>query len=138
MVLNKYVTPICIGNQVLTEYLLKHGRSTLSGWWQFDYLQKVSNILQRADIQYVDQVKCLQTNESQLLPNTFCAGHPTFVKRVYHGNSGAPFATDRNNTQFLTGIATCGAECTGDEPYSIFTSVAKYIEWINNVIRGEQ
>ncbi|KAL7979543.1 hypothetical protein Chor_004701 [Crotalus horridus] len=138
LVLNKYVTPICIGNKVLTEYLLKHGRSTLSGWWQLDYLQKVSNTLQRADIQYVDQVKCLQTNESQLLPNTFCAGHPTFVKKVYHGNSGAPFATDRNNTWFLTGIATCGAECTGDEPYSIFTSIANYNEWINNVIRGEQ
>ncbi|XP_039210663.1 coagulation factor IX-like [Crotalus tigris] len=138
LVLNKYVTPICIGNKVLTDYLLKHGRSTMSGWWQLDYLQKVSNTLQRADIQYVDQVKCLQTNESQLLPNTFCAGHPTFVKKVYHGNSGAPFATDRNNTWFLTGIATCGAECTGDEPYSIFTSIANYNEWINNVIRGEQ
>ncbi|KAM3827443.1 coagulation factor IX-like [Vipera latastei] len=138
LILNKYVTPICIGNKVLTEYLLKHGRSTLSGWWKLDYLQKTSNTLQRADIQYADQVRCLQTNESQPLPNTFCAGHPTFVKKVYHGNSGAPFATERNDTWFLTGIATCGAECTRDEPYNIFTSVANYIEWIQNVIRGER
>lgn len=123
---------------MLTEYLLKHGRGTLSGWWKLDYLQKISNTLQHADIQYVDQVKCLQNNETQPSPNTFCAGHPTFVKKVYHGNSGAPVATDKNNTWFLTGIATCGAECTGDEPYDIFTSIANHIEWIHNVTRGEQ
>ncbi|XP_070812628.1 LOW QUALITY PROTEIN: coagulation factor IX-like [Pituophis catenifer annectens] len=137
LVLNKYVTPICIGNRVLTKYLLEQGRGTQSGWWKLDYLQKISNTLQRADIQYVDQVNCLQKNDTQPSPNTFCAGHPTFVRKVYHGNSGAPFATERNNTWFLTGIATCGAECTGDKPYETFTSIANYIAWIHNVIRGE-
>uniref|UniRef100_A0A8C5SV02 Uncharacterized protein n=1 Tax=Laticauda laticaudata TaxID=8630 RepID=A0A8C5SV02_LATLA len=137
-VLNKYVTPICIGNSMLTKYLLKQGRGSMSGWWKLDYLQKFSNTLQRADIEYVSQVNCRQKNETQSSPNTFCAGHPTFVKKVYQGNSGTPVATERNNTWFLTGIATCGAECTGDKPYNIFTSITNYIEWIHSVTRGEQ
>ncbi|XP_026541113.1 coagulation factor IX-like [Notechis scutatus] len=137
-ILNKYITPICIGNSMLTKYLLKQGRGSVSGWWELDYLKKVSTTLQRADIEYVNQVNCLQKNETQSSPNTFCAGHPTFVKKVYEVNSGAPVATERNSTWFLTGIATCGAECTGDKPYNIFTSVTNYIEWIHSVIRGEQ
>uniref|UniRef100_A0A8C6YHJ5 Uncharacterized protein n=1 Tax=Naja naja TaxID=35670 RepID=A0A8C6YHJ5_NAJNA len=138
LVLNKYVTPICIGNKVLTEYLLENGRGSVSGWWKLNYLKKISNTLQRADIEYVDQGNCLQNNETQPFPNTFCAGHPTLVRKVYEGNSGAPVVTERNNTWFLTGIMTCGTECTRDKPYYIFTSVASYIEWINNVTRGEQ
>ncbi|XP_058053173.1 coagulation factor IX-like [Ahaetulla prasina] len=138
LALNTYVTPICIGNRALTEYLLKNGRGTLSGWWKIHYLQKISNTLQLADIHYVDQAQCLQNNDTQPSPNTFCAGHPTLVRKVYHGNSGAPVATERNNTWFLTGIATCGAECTGDEPYEIFTSIANHIAWIRSVISGEQ
>ncbi|XP_070616068.1 coagulation factor IX-like isoform X2 [Erythrolamprus reginae] len=138
LVLNKYVTPICIGNRVLTEYLLKQGKGSLSGWWKLDYLQKISNTLQRADIQYIDQVNCLPNNKTQPFPNTFCAGHPIFIRKVYHVNSGAPVVTDRNNTWFLTGIATCGEECTGDRSYDIFTSITNHIEWIHNVTREEQ
>ncbi|KAG8144638.1 hypothetical protein E2320_013108 [Naja naja] len=122
LVLNKYVTPICIGNKVLTEYLLENGRGSVSGWWKLNYLKKISNTLQRADIEYVDQGNCLQNNETQPFPNTFCAGHPTLVRKVYEGNSGAPVVTERNNTWFLTGIMTCGTECTRDKPYYIFTS----------------
>ncbi|XP_070614441.1 coagulation factor IX-like [Erythrolamprus reginae] len=138
LILSQYVTPVCLGNWALTEYLLKHGKGSLSGWWKLGYLQKISNTLQHADIQYVDQVNCLPNNKTQPFPNTFCAGRPTFVRKVYHVNSGAPVVTNRNNMWFLTGIATCGEECTGDRPYDIFTSIANHIGWINCVMKCEQ
>ncbi|ETE58342.1 Coagulation factor IX, partial [Ophiophagus hannah] len=136
LVLNRYVTPICIGNKVLTEYLLEHGRGSMSGWWKLNYLHKISSTLQRADIEYVDQLNCLQNSEIQFSRNTFCAGHPTLVKKAYEGNSGAPVVTERNNTWFLTGIMTCGTECTGEGPYNIFTSIANYVEWDNEFGRA--
>ncbi|XP_063169688.1 coagulation factor IX [Candoia aspera] len=138
--LSKYITPICIGNKALTEYLLEHGRSSVSGWWKLVYLHKTATILQHANIRYVDQAECLQNAENteiRLLSNMFCADHPTFVTRIYHGNSGGPFATAINNTWFLTGIATCGVQCTGSKPFDIFTSIADMTEWIQNVIREQ-
>lgn len=67
--------------------------------------------------------------DRRILPQHMCAG--SLNQGVCRGDSGGPLIVkdNDNDTWQLAGIASFGDSCEG-KPYSVFTRVSKYLEWI--------
>ncbi|KAJ6663316.1 hypothetical protein lerEdw1_010452 [Lerista edwardsae] len=86
--LNHYVTPICVADRDFTNNLLRFGSGTVSGWGRLAYQGRPSNILQVLKVHFIDRPTCLRSTRYTILPNMFCAGHPTEAKDTCQGDSG--------------------------------------------------
>lgn len=135
LVLNSYVTPICIADKDFTNNLVKFGTSSVSGWGRLTYGGRTAHILQVLRVQFIDRATCLRSTRFTILPNMFCAGHQYEAKDTCQGDSGGPHATDMEGTWFLTGITSWGEQCAMKDKYGIYTRVAKYVKWIRDTTR---
>ncbi|XP_061454082.1 coagulation factor IX-like [Rhineura floridana] len=133
--LNHYVTPICIADKEFTNSLLRNGLGSVSGWGKLTFQGREASILQVLKIRYVDRPTCLRSTRFTILANMFCAGDPNDAKDTCQGDSGGPYATDIEDTWFLTGITSWGEQCAQKGKYGVYTRVSKYTKWIRNTTR---
>ncbi|XP_062997979.1 coagulation factor IX-like [Elgaria multicarinata webbii] len=132
LVMNSYVTPICIADKAFTDNLVKDELGTVSGWWRLKEQRKTASILQVLKVYYVDQARCLREAGDAIFPNTFCAGRPAAAVKPHQEQSGSPYTTNIDDTSFLTGITTCGEACTGNGEYTLYANIGDYVQWIKN------
>lgn len=133
--LNHYVTPICVADRDFTNNLLRFGIGTVSGWGRLAYQGRPASILQVLKVHFIDRPTCLRSTRYTILPNMFCAGHPTEAKDTCQGDSGGPYTTEMEGTWFLTGITSWGEQCAMKDKYGIYTRVSKYVRWIKELTK---
>lgn len=113
-----------------------------AGWylrvvgWGETKTKELSPILQKDDLQFVDQGKCEQIPEYQkkLTDNLFCAGSPG--ADTCKGDSGGPIFKVSTNGQLIQyGITSAGIGC-GKVP-GIYTKITpSYKQWIENTLQS--
>uniref|UniRef100_A0A7M4EPT2 Coagulation factor IX n=1 Tax=Crocodylus porosus TaxID=8502 RepID=A0A7M4EPT2_CROPO len=138
LMLNSYVTPICIASKEFTNNLLKNAMGTVSGWGSLFFRGRTSHVLQVLKVPYVDRSTCLKSSTFSILPNMFCAGYQTGGKDTCTGDSGGPHTTDIEGTWFLTGITSWGEDCAQEGKYGIYTRVSRYVKWIKEMTKLPQ
>lgn len=92
----------------------------------------------------VDQGKCnasvieeknKKPDTPSLTDNMFCAGLPEGGKDSCQGDSGSPFTISHDNRAWAAGIVSWGIECGRQGVYGVYTSVTKYLDWINKTMQ---
>lgn len=103
----------------------------------------LTNRLKYVHLPVVDQEKCrtsvaaeksIKPNTPSLTDNMFCAGFPEGGKDSCQGDSGSPFALSDNNRFWAAGVVSWGIECGREGTYGVYTSVSKYLGWINKTM----
>lgn len=120
--------------------------STVSGFGVTNEQNRriLTNKLKYVYLPVVDQQICRDSiaaekskkpNTPALTDNMFCAGFPEGGRDSCQGDSGSPFAfSDDNNRIWAAGIVSWGIECGRQGTYSVYTSVTKYLGWINKTM----
>ncbi|XP_036029785.1 coagulation factor IX isoform X2 [Onychomys torridus] len=130
LILNSYVTPICVANREYTNIFLKFGSGYVSGWGKVFNKGRQASILQYLRVPLVDRATCLRSTTFSIYNNMFCAGYREGGKDSCEGDSGGPHVTEVEGTSFLTGIISWGEECAMKGKYGIYTKVSRYVNWI--------
>ncbi|KAM7338261.1 hypothetical protein ACRRTK_001745 [Alexandromys fortis] len=130
LLLNSYVTPICVANREYTNIFLKFGSGYVSGWGKVFNKGRQASILQYLRVPLVDRATCLRSTTFSIYNNMFCAGYREGGKDSCEGDSGGPHVTEVEGTSFLTGIISWGEECAIKGKYGIYTKVSRYVNWI--------
>uniref|UniRef100_A0A2K6UTM4 Coagulation factor IX n=1 Tax=Saimiri boliviensis boliviensis TaxID=39432 RepID=A0A2K6UTM4_SAIBB len=130
LVLNSYVTPICIADKEYTNIFLKFGTGYVSGWGRVFHRGRSASVLQYLKVPLVDRATCLRSTKFTIYNNMFCAGYHEGGKDSCQGDSGGPHITEVEGTSFLTGIISWGEECAMKGKYGIYTKVSRYVNWI--------
>uniref|UniRef100_A0ABK0M2D0 Coagulation factor IX n=1 Tax=Rattus norvegicus TaxID=10116 RepID=A0ABK0M2D0_RAT len=130
LILNSYVTPICVANKEYTNIFLKFGSGYVSGWGKVFNKGRQASILQYLRVPLVDRATCLRSTKFSIYNNMFCAGYREGGKDSCEGDSGGPHVTEVEGTSFLTGIISWGEECAMKGKYGIYTKVSRYVNWI--------
>ncbi|XP_023373463.1 coagulation factor IX, partial [Otolemur garnettii] len=130
LILNNYVTPICIADREYTNIFLKFGSGYVSGWGRVFNRGRSASILQYLRVPLVDRATCLRSTKFTIHNNMFCAGYHEGGRDSCQGDSGGPHVTEVEGTNFLTGIISWGEECAIKGKYGIYTKVSRYANWI--------
>ncbi|KAK9875991.1 hypothetical protein WA026_011092 [Henosepilachna vigintioctopunctata] len=142
-----YVRPICLwqGSDDLNEIEGHYG--TVVGWG-FDHNRELSTSLMQAQMPIVSTSKCIYSNReffSQFTSeNSFCAGFKNRTS-VCNGDSGGGMVFPKKDTSGsktiwqIRGIVSVGVALQGQavcdpSQYIVFTDVAKYLEWIQQIL----
>ncbi|KAM6151322.1 coagulation factor IX [Rhynchocyon petersi] len=130
LILNSYVTPICVASKEYTNTFLKFGIGYVSGWGKVFNRGRSASILQYLKVPLVDRATCLRSTKVTIYQNMFCAGYHEGGKDSCQGDSGGPHVTEVEGTNFLTGIISWGEECAMKGKYGVYTKVSRYANWI--------
>lgn len=135
IVFNNHVRSICLGPSSFSESLLHSGTpATISGWGRLLFHGRTAEILQIADVPYVDRSDCKESSSERITHFMFCAGYKDASKDACQGDSGGPHVNQYKGTWFLTGIVSWGEECAKKGKYGVYTRVGSYYKWIQYVM----
>ncbi|MBV9346265.1 MAG: trypsin-like serine protease, partial [Gammaproteobacteria bacterium] len=77
----------------------------------------------------------LGATPGQLNPNVLCAG--AAGRKSCLGDSGGPVVFTNGRPTYLVGIVSWGkTNCAGDVMPGVYTRVAAYTDWIDDVLRA--
>ncbi|KAK2838752.1 hypothetical protein Q7C36_013566 [Tachysurus vachellii] len=135
IIFNNHVRSICLGPSSFSESLLHSGTpGTISGWGRLLFHGRTAEVLQIADVPYVDRSDCKESSSERITHFMFCAGYKDASKDACQGDSGGPHVNQYKGTWFLTGIVSWGEECAKKGKYGVYTRVGSYYKWIQYVI----
>lgn len=116
----------------------------IAGWGYSEYEKKMSDVLMKADVPYLNQSMCVAEYDRKMKKhsllririndNQMCAGGAGHIDTC-KGDSGSAlmgFAEmDEHFKLFQHGIVSLGVDCSIREPFpGVFTRVANYMNWI--------
>ncbi|XP_055594212.1 serine protease snake-like [Uranotaenia lowii] len=105
---------------------------------------KISPILRKVKLDFLDRSQCenqfngLRNFRRGILPQQLCIGSKRGGRDTCQGDSGGPVQTVRDPSQscvfHVIGVTSVGSFCgTGQSP-AVYTRVASYIDWIEEVV----
>uniref|UniRef100_A0A1L8EGF7 Putative chymotrypsin-2-like protein n=1 Tax=Haematobia irritans TaxID=7368 RepID=A0A1L8EGF7_HAEIR len=121
--------------KLATSNTLKDGdKLLLSGWGSVKVWGRTPDILQSAELNYMDHAKCSTAvrNSAWLGAGHICTD-TTSGKGSCHGDSGGPLYNVAKSE--LVGIVNWGEPCAAGYP-DVFASVAYYHDWILTNMNG--
>ncbi|NXU53073.1 CTRC protein, partial [Turnix velox] len=108
----------------------------ITGWGRLRTGGPLADTLQQALLPVVDYETCSQKNwwGSNVKPTMVCAGGDGNVAGC-NGDSGGPLNCQRDGVWEVNGIVSFGSglSCNMVRKPTVFTNVASYIDWINQV-----
>ncbi|XP_034826064.2 chymotrypsinogen A-like isoform X4 [Maniola hyperantus] len=151
-VYNNYVQPACLWNDTVWDRLSYDAYATVVGWG-FDQSDSLTSTLHSVSMPQIPNIQCIYSKPEfygNLLRDEkrFCAGY-TNGTSVCNGDSGGAFAyfvpdiadfkaSSVPGAWYVKGIVSntlsLGAAICDPNAYAIFTDVAKYLPWIQNII----
>ncbi len=92
--------------------------------------------LNEVDVPVVSLASCNAPNSynGMLLETQLCAGLAAGGKDSCIGDSGGPLVINSNGQWLQIGIVSFGNGCAQENFYGVYTSVAHYINWINDYV----
>lgn len=141
--INANVTPICLPERSGRFHLNASDVGAVSGWGRTEK-RRQSPFLLYVELDVVDPKRCQAAFANRtvdgkrlvLTENMFCAGHEQGGKDSCSGDSGGPlvFLDPPSGKRFIGGIVSWGLECGSAEAFGVYTKVANYISWIEDII----
>lgn len=117
---------------------------TIAGWGFTEFVERMSDVLIKANVSYLPQDGCSTKYEEfnklypklrvNILDSQMCAGGNERVDTC-NGDSGTPIVglanLGRKSRMFAQGIVSYGVKCSIKKPFpGVYTRVSKYIKWI--------
>lgn len=139
---NDYIKPICLE----TNENLNNTFPVATGWGQVGFGGAMSSVLQKVYLEYFTINECKKSYETiskRLLPNGIdealhvCCGGRNKISDTCPGDSGGPLQVRHSkfgliNTQ--VGITAFGQGCGSENVPGVYTRIAKYVPWIEEIV----
>lgn len=138
------ISPICLPEAERSRIRnLTNRTAYVLGWGHTSYGGVDSQVLLEARLPIVDTAQCNDAYKgvaSRSYPkgitNDFlCAGYKEGGKDACQNDSGGPLQMSTNNRWFQIGIVSFGYGCAEPGFPGVYTRVARYVPWINEIMR---
>jgi secreted trypsin-like serine protease len=130
-----FVQPACLPAPTTNVFNI---RGTVVGYGLTENSDSNVNRPKFVEIPSIDQIKCLFNSSLYHFTGSersFCAGERG--KRACRGDSGGGFYVKSSGKYTVNGIVSAGSFDCDNEPFAVFTSVPKFIEWVRQEMAKE-
>ncbi|GMT23976.1 hypothetical protein PFISCL1PPCAC_15273, partial [Pristionchus fissidentatus] len=114
-------------------------RCVVSGWGSLGL--RYPNRLQAALVPIIDRAACMNSSKiyESLSRSAFCAGYLEGGIDSCQGDSGGPLVCqEADGIYYLAGVISWGDGCAQRNQPGIYTMVAPYLSWIEDLIGGKR
>uniref|UniRef100_A0A8C4U2X3 Transmembrane serine protease 6 n=1 Tax=Falco tinnunculus TaxID=100819 RepID=A0A8C4U2X3_FALTI len=125
--------PICLP---APSHLFEPGRHCwITGWGALKEGGHISNVLQKVDVQLIQQDICSEAYHYMISPRMLCAGYHKGKKDACQGDSGGPLACkEPSGRWFLAGLVSWGMGCARPNHYGVYTRITQVLGWMNQTM----
>uniref|UniRef100_A0A3P8WCF7 Peptidase S1 domain-containing protein n=1 Tax=Cynoglossus semilaevis TaxID=244447 RepID=A0A3P8WCF7_CYNSE len=107
----------------------------ITGWGSTREGGSLTNLLQKAAVNIIQQAECQQPYGDVLTNNMMCAGHMEGGKDTCLGDSGGPLTCRQQSGQwFIAGVTSWGHGCGRMGFPGVYTRVTSVRKWISTYI----
>uniref|UniRef100_A0A4W6FLA7 Peptidase S1 domain-containing protein n=1 Tax=Lates calcarifer TaxID=8187 RepID=A0A4W6FLA7_LATCA len=140
------VRPALGSNRIVGGVTARRGEWPWIGSLQYQRLHRcgatlihssLTNLLQKAAVNIIDQADCQQSYRNVLTPNMMCAGYMEGGRDTCLGDSGGPLTCRRLSGQwFIAGVTSWGHGCGRIGYPGVYTRVTSVRKWISTYLGG--
>uniref|UniRef100_A0A8C3B392 Transmembrane serine protease 9 n=2 Tax=Cyclopterus lumpus TaxID=8103 RepID=A0A8C3B392_CYCLU len=113
----------------------KHTECYITGWGSMREGGSLTNLLQKAAVNIIDQPSCQQSYENLLTPHMMCAGSMGGGRDTCLGDSGGPLTCRKPSGQwFVAGVTSWGHGCGRIGFPGVYTRVTSFRKWISTYL----
>ncbi|NWU79897.1 TMPS6 protease, partial [Onychorhynchus coronatus] len=133
VIISPLIQPICLP---APSHFFEPGlHCWITGWGALKEGGHISNILQKVDVQLIQQNVCSEAYHYMITPRMLCAGYYKGKKDVCQGDSGGPLACkEPSGRWFLAGLVSWGMGCAHSNHYGVYTRITQVLGWINQTM----
>uniref|UniRef100_A0A8C8SDZ8 Transmembrane serine protease 6 n=1 Tax=Pelusios castaneus TaxID=367368 RepID=A0A8C8SDZ8_9SAUR len=128
-----FIQPICLPAH---SHLFEPGlRCWITGWGALKEGGHANTILQKADVQLIQQDLCSEAYHYQISPRMLCAGFHQGKKDACQGDSGGPLVCKESSGRwFLAGLVSWGLGCARPGYYGVYTRITSVLGWMKQTM----
>ncbi|XP_029110648.1 transmembrane protease serine 9 [Scleropages formosus] len=124
------IRSVCLPSPVHS--FLKTADCYIGGWGSFKEGGTLTNLLQKAQLEIIDQPECQQAYGNGLTPNMLCAGFMEGGRDTCMGDSGGPLmCQEPSGRWFIAGVTSWGRGCGRTGFPGVYVRVTAIREWIS-------
>ncbi|XP_037244036.1 transmembrane protease serine 6 isoform X5 [Falco naumanni] len=133
VIISPLIQPICLP---APSHLFEPGRHCwITGWGALKEGGHISNVLQKVDVQLIQQDICSEAYHYMISPRMLCAGYHKGKKDACQGDSGGPLACkEPSGRWFLAGLVSWGMGCARPNHYGVYTRITQVLGWMNQTM----
>ncbi|XP_040897014.1 transmembrane protease serine 9 [Toxotes jaculatrix] len=127
------IQSVCLPSSVHS--FLKDAECYIAGWGSMREGGSLTNLLQKAAVNIIDQADCQQSYGNVLTPNMMCAGYMEGGRDTCLGDSGGPLTCRHSSGQwFIAGVTSWGHGCGRIGFPGVYTRVTSVRKWISTYL----
>ncbi|XP_044297103.1 transmembrane protease serine 6 isoform X2 [Varanus komodoensis] len=133
VIYSAFIQPICLP---ASSHLFEPGLLCwITGWGATKEGGTTSKILQKADVQLVQQDICNEAYHYQVTPRMLCAGYHDGQKDSCQGDSGGPLSCQEPSGRwFLAGVVSWGMGCARPNNFGVYTRITSVMQWMKHTM----
>uniref|UniRef100_A0A8D0EXR2 Transmembrane serine protease 6 n=1 Tax=Strix occidentalis caurina TaxID=311401 RepID=A0A8D0EXR2_STROC len=133
VIISALIQPICLP---APSHLFEPGlHCWITGWGALKEGGHISNVLQKVDVQLIQQDICSEAYHYMVSPRMLCAGYHKGKKDACQGDSGGPLACkEPSGRWFLAGLVSWGMGCAHPNHYGVYTRITQVLGWMNQTM----
>ncbi|XP_008494056.2 transmembrane protease serine 6 isoform X1 [Calypte anna] len=133
VIISPLIQPICLP---APSHFFEPGlHCWITGWGALKEGGHISNVLQKVDVEIIQQDICSEAYHYTISPRMLCAGYHNGKKDACQGDSGGPLACkERSGRWFLAGLVSWGMGCARPNHYGVYTRITQVLGWMNQTM----
>uniref|UniRef100_A0A8C5IWK4 Transmembrane serine protease 6 n=1 Tax=Junco hyemalis TaxID=40217 RepID=A0A8C5IWK4_JUNHY len=133
VIISPLIQPICLP---APSHIFEPGLLCwITGWGALKEGGHTSNVLQKVDVQLIQQNICSEAYHYMITPRMLCAGYYQGKKDACQGDSGGPLACkEPSGRWFLAGLVSWGMGCARANHYGVYTRITQVLGWMNQTM----
>ncbi|NXC31117.1 TMPS6 protease, partial [Campylorhamphus procurvoides] len=133
VIISPLIQPICLP---APSHFFEPGlHCWITGWGAHKEGGHISNILQKVDVQLIQQNICSEAYHYMITPRMLCAGYYKGKKDACQGDSGGPLVCkEPSGRWFLAGLVSWGMGCARPNHYGVYTRITQVLDWMNQTM----
>ncbi|XP_026201848.1 transmembrane protease serine 9 [Anabas testudineus] len=127
------IQSVCLPSPV--HHFLKNAECYITGWGSMREGGSLTNLLQKAPVNIIDQADCQQSYGNVLTTNMMCAGYMEGGRDTCLGDSGGPLTCRQLSGQwFIAGVTSWGHGCGRIGFPGVYTRVTSVRKWLSTYL----
>ncbi|XP_029002506.1 transmembrane protease serine 9 [Betta splendens] len=124
------IQPVCLPSPV--HHFLKNAQCYITGWGSIREGGSLTNLLQKAPVNIIEQAECQESYGAVLTSNMMCAGYMEGGRDTCLGDSGGPLTCRQLSGQwFIAGVTSWGHGCGRIGFPGVYTRVTSVRKWLS-------